>query len=272
MTEVNGVITTIAYELSSRYGTPIPLLQVAEDELIQVVCDDYGSNSFDGLTWFEPRTEEFYIHLNTNPTKKNFLESNKGRFTLAHELGHYFIPNHRLGLMNGDLKPHGSISYLTDLSSWQVEREADAFASALLMPSKSVIDIINGRPFDFHLIEEIAAMFQVSKSAAALRFAQIGNYPIMIVFAVDGKIRWVKRSADFPFWRLRYGSSKGDRVPEYTVMGTYFNDNDSSDCRKAETVYAQDCFSTRSVEDNLRQFYEWCIEYQNCALSVFWEK
>ena len=272
MTDNKGIISAIAFELSERYGVPSPLLQVAEDEFIRVICDDYGSTSFDGLTWFEPRTEEFYIHLNTNPARKNSLESTKGRFTLAHELGHYFIPSHRLGLMRGDLKPHGSINYLLDLPSWQIEREADSFASSLLMPSNRVHDMISGRPFCFHIIDEIAQQFQVSKSAAALRFAQIGNYPIMIVFAVDGKICWVKRSEDFPFWRLRYGSGKGDRVPEYTVMGSYFYDNDNSDCRKAETVYAQDCFSTRLAEDNMREFYEWCIEYRNSAFSVFWEK
>lgn len=272
MTDLGGIISTITQELSGRYGEPIPLLKVAEDEFIQVICDDYGSTSFDGLTWFEPTTDDFYIHLNINPVKKNYLESNKGRFTLAHELGHYFIPSHRVGLMRGDLKPHGSISYLTDLSSWQIERDADSFASSLLMPSRSVQDVIKGRPFGFHLIEEIATKFQVSKSAAALRFAQIGNYPIMIVYAIDGKIRWVKRSEDFPFVRLRYGSGKGDKVPEYSVMGTYFYENDNSDCRRAETVFAQDCFSTRFNEDNMRQFCEWCIEYRNSALSVFWEK
>lgn len=272
MIRVSSDITALAEAIATQYEVPISLEKVAEDELLEVICDDYGIGTFDGLTWFEPQTDDFYIHLNTNADKSNYLSKPKGRFTMAHELGHYFIPAHRLGIMSGDLKPHGSVSYLTNLTAWQIEREADAFASTLLMPSRSVKNFVAGKKFSFKVIEDIAAKFQVSKSAAALRFVDVGNNPIMVVYAVDGKIQWVSHSADFPFWRLRYGNGKGDKVPEYTVMGTYFYDNNNDDCRKEEIVYAQDCFETRSKDDNNRQFREWCIEYKNRALSVFWEK
>lgn len=272
MIRVSSDITALAEAIAAQYEVPISLEKVAEDELLEVICDDYGKGTFDGLTWFEPQTDDFYIHLNTNAGKQNYLSKPKGRFTMAHELGHYFIPAHRMGLMSGDLKPHGSVSYLTNQIAWQIEREADAFASTLLMPSQSVKEFVAGKKFSFKVIEDMAAKYQVSKSAAALRFSDIGNNPIMVVFAVDGKIRWVSHSEDFPFWRLRYGSAKGEKVPEYTVMGTYFYDNNNDDCRKEEIVFAQDCFETRSKDDNDRQFLEWCIEHQNCALSVFWEK
>lgn len=272
MINVSGSILALAEEIASRYTIPIPLEQVAEDELIRVICDDYGSASFDGLTWFEPDTEEFYIHLNTNPAKNNTLHHLKGRFTLAHELGHYFIPDHRVGLMSGELKPHGSLNFLNNIPAWMIEREADAFASSLLMPTCSVHAFIKDKPFNFQIIEAISDKYKVSKSTAALRFSVIGNYPIMIVYAVAGLIRWVSRSEHFPFWRLRYGNGKGDRVPENTVMGTYFYEKDNSDCRNAETVFAGDCFDTRTVADNNREFFEWCIEHGNSALSVFWEK
>lgn len=272
MIEADGGILALAEGVASRYESPVPLEQIAKDEFIHIICDDYGSTTFDGLTWFEQNTDEFYIHLNNNPSKRNSLTNMKGRFTLAHELGHYFIPSHRLGLITGELKPHGSINFINNPPAWQIEREADAFASVLLMPSDSIIDFIKGRAFDFQLIEAIADRYKVSKSAAALRYADIGNHPIMIVFAVDGRIRWVNRSKEFPFWRLKYGSGRGDCVPENTVMGTYFYEKDSSDCRNEETVYAGDCFDTRFDTDNRREFFEWCIEYKNCAISVFWEK
>lgn len=272
MIKVSNAILAIAEEVAARYEVPIPLLQVAEDEFLEVICDDYGNESFDGLTWFAPETEDFYIHLNTNSDKKNYLSKPRGRFTLAHELGHYFIPAHRLGLMRGDLKPHGSLNYLTNRPAWQMEREADIFASVLLMPTNSVKEFIKGRPFNFQLIEDMAVYYQVSKSAAALRFVDIGNYPIMVVYAVDSKIRWVSHSEDFPFRRLHNGNSNGDDVPENTVMGTYFYEKDDSDCQSEEIVYAKDCFDTRSEDDNMIVFNEWCIGYQNRALSVIWEK
>lgn len=269
---VNSIISQLAEDVASHYSEPIDLLSIANDELIKVILDDYGSSTFDGLTWFEALTDDFYIHLNTNPFKRNYPYTTKGRFTLAHELGHYFIPYHRQGLMSGVLKPHGSVSYLSNQGAWKIEREADAFASSLLMPSDSVKDFVRKKTFSFGLIEELANKYKVSKSAAALRFTDVGNTPIMVTYAVDGKIRWVSHSEDFPFWRMRYGSAKGDKVPEYTVMGTYFYEHDNSDCRQEETVFAKDCFYTRNEEDNNREFNEWCIEYRNSALSIFWEK
>lgn len=267
-----GEVLNLANEIAGRYEEPIPLLEIAEEELIRVICDDYGSTTFDGLTWFDAETDDFFIHLNTNRMRNNKPDSVKGRFTLAHELGHYFIPHHRLGLINGELKPHGSVNYLTNQSAWQLEREADSFASNMLMPTYSVKELIKGRRFDFSVIDDMTERYKVSKSAAALRFSDIGNAPILLVYAMDGKIQWVRKSEDFPFRRLRYGNGKGDRVPENTVMGTYFYEHDNSDCKQEETIYAGDCFDTRREEDNDRKFIEWCIEFQNKAFSVFWEK
>lgn len=269
---VSSGILYLANEVAERYTPPIPLLEIAEEEIIKVIWDDYGSTTFDGLTWFESETDDFYIHLNINRMRNNNPDTVMGRFTLAHELGHYFIPHHRIGLITGELKPHGSFNYLTNQSAWLLEREADAFASHLLMPTSSVKELIKGRSFHFGVIEEIAEKFKVSKSAAALRFVDIGNAPIMAVYAMDGRIQWVSRSNDFPFCRLRNGNGKGDKVPENTVIGTYFFEHDSSDCRMEETVYAKDCFDTLQEEDNNREFIEWCIEYKNKAFSVFWEK
>lgn len=268
----SGEVLNLANEIAQQYEIPIPLLDIAEEEFIKVIYDDYGSTTFDGLTWFDAETDDFFIHLNTNSLRNNKPNSVKGRFTLAHELGHYFIPHHRLGLINGELKPHGSVNYLTNQSAWQLERDADVFASNLLMPTNSVKELIKGRRFDFSVIEDMAERYKVSKSAAALRFTDIGNAPVLVVYAMDGKIQWVSKSEDFPFWRLRYGNGKGDRVPENTVMGTYFYGHDNSDCKQEETVYAGDCFDTRREEDNDRKFIEWCIEFQNKAFSVFWEK
>lgn len=249
---------------------PTNLDTIVEEEMLNVFYDDYGGNTFDGLTMFELSTDEFYIHINT--ARGNRPNSPKGRFTLAHELGHYFIPHHRLALMRGTMQPHGSINYLIDNESWKIEREADGFASKLLMPENSIKAFVSGREFDFQVLQDIAGVFQVSLSAAALRFVEIGNHPIMVVYGVDKMIRWVRKSEDFPFWRLRYGNGKGDRVPNNTVMGTYFYENDDSDCKSEETVYAEDWFDTRREDDNDREFVEWCIGYQDKAFSVIWEK
>lgn len=258
------------YPVVNEYcSMPVDLLQIAEEELINVIYDDYGYDTFDGLTMFEPSTDEFYIHINT--AKGNTKNSTKGRFTLAHELGHYFLPQHRWGLMRGKMKPHGSINYMMDYAAWKIEREADNFASSLLMPSEDFVAYIRNKSFNYQLLDGISKRYNVSLSAAAIRFIAIGNYPILILYAINGKIRWTNRSQEFPFYRLRYGNGRGDRVPENTVMGSYFYEHDDSDCKREEIVYAGDCFDTYRADDNERMFKEWCIPYKDKAFSIFWE-
>lgn len=94
----------IADEISSLFPIPIRLEDVIEDEGLNVIYDDYGQGTFDGMTWYEPNPDEFFIHMNT--ARGNAKGSAKGRFTLAHELGHYFIDHHRQALECDKMKPH----------------------------------------------------------------------------------------------------------------------------------------------------------------------
>jgi hypothetical protein len=265
--QINKSIGILAGKIAAQYPCyPTPLQQIADDELINVCYNHYGSSTFDGLTWFEKSTDDFYIHLNLD--RNNSSKSHKGHFTFAHELGHYFIPRHRIGIMRGLLKPHKYI-YGINKSSWQIEREADEFASCLLMPEENFKKFVKGKNFSFELIRELTARYVVSISAAAIRYAEIGCQPIMVVYAMDSKVRWVIRSDFFPYYRLRYGNA-GSRVPENTVLGTYFYENDDNDCKSEEIVFAGDCFDIYHKEDNKKEFTEYCIPYKNHALSIFW--
>ena len=40
MRKVSSGVTTLAEEVAARYEVPIPLEKVAEDELLEVICDD----------------------------------------------------------------------------------------------------------------------------------------------------------------------------------------------------------------------------------------
>ena len=65
---------------------------------------------------------------------------------------------------------------------------------------------------------------------------------------------------------------KDCRIPDNTVIGEYFYKNDDSCCKSQEIVYAKDCFDTYREEDNMREFFEWCVPFKNRAISVFWEE
>ncbi len=256
-------IKRLAEYIALQYDEKItPLEKIVEEEELEVFYDNYESNTFDGMTIYD--YGKFYIHLNID--KYNRPDSDRGRFTLAHELGHYFIDTHRIGLKNGLLEPHPSQTNQKQFVA--IEREADYFASCLLMPESRFQKDIGNKKFSFSLIDFLREEYKVSRTACALRFADIGNYPIIVVYAENNIIRWVHSSEDFPFkWLLNENT-----VPQNTVMGDYFNNNHVAEVFKTEQVWAIDCFKYVKKDDLQRIFNEYCITYKNSALSIFWEK
>ena len=238
-----------------------PLERIVADENLDVFYDNYESYTFDGMTIYD--NGKFYIHINTY--NGNRVDTDRGRFTLAHELGHYFIDTHRIGLKNGLLEPHPSLTNKAQYFS--IEREADYFAACLLMPEERFRKDIGNKKFGIKVIDYLRSEYKISRTACALRFADIGNYPLLIVYAENNIIRWFYSSEDFPFkWMIN------DKiVPRNTVMGDYFNNNHIAEVFRTEQVWAIDCFKYVKDEDRQRKFYEHCITHKNSALSLFWE-
>ena len=103
---------------------------IAEKKGIFYCFGRYG-NAFDGL--IEQENRFFHIFINT---ERAGAETPRARFTFAHELGHFFIDEHRQALLNGKTPVHPSF---TNFSSKNiVEVEADFFASSLLLPDSRI--------------------------------------------------------------------------------------------------------------------------------------
>jgi Zn-dependent peptidase ImmA (M78 family) len=236
-----------------------PLEKIVAAEELDLFYDSYG-DTFDGMTVYD--RGQFFIHINLQ--RSNKPGTTRARFTIAHELGHYFIDNHRIGLRSGLLTPHFSIN--NENTSNRIEREADYFASCLLMPEVRFKKFIHRRKFDFSIIKEAAEHFNTSITATAIRFSAIGNHPLMIVFSELGRIRWKWASPDFPYQYLLYTN----KVPENSVMGEYFSNG--IQVNSTEEVWGIDWFSGVSDRDLNLKFLEHCITHKNFALSIIWEK
>jgi Zn-dependent peptidase ImmA (M78 family) len=235
-----------------------PLERIIESEGVIVFYDDYG-NAFDGIIVYDSL---FYIHINTK--SGNRADSARGRFTLAHELGHYFIDNHRNGLQRGLLEPHPSKN--NEDKHQKIEREADYFASCLLMPEERFSKDCLRRKFSFSIIEELAEKYHVSLTACAIRFSDIGNHPIMIVYCEDNEVKWNWNSNDFPFKKI---AKDGKRVPEDTLVGEYFKTGKGF--KRTEQLLAGDWFNCYNYTDEGKRIYEHFIPHKNKVLSVIWE-
>lgn len=232
---------------------------IAEKLGITHCYGDYG-NAFDGL--IEQENGNFHIYINS----KNNINSPRSRFTFAHELGHYFIDEHRQSLLNGKTPSHPSFTNFS--SKNPVEMEADFFASSLLLPEERVKKDCFKKGFDFDLIEQISEKYKTSITATVLKLMTIDHYPIMIVCAVANKIKWFKYSHDFPFKWLKFSSGT---VPKNTLSGVYFKNKEKFD--EALPVTANDWFEYVPDKEVDREFYEKCIysDKHNFVLSIIWE-
>lgn len=254
-------INELASEIADIFS-PVNRIEpelIAEKVGITFSYGNYGINSFDGM--LEHRFGRFHIYINKDQHDNIF--SDRARFTFAHELGHYFIDEHRNSLASG-ISSH--CSYSGFKSKNKIERQADYFASCLLLPEKRVKKYCSRKKFSFSIIEELSRKFGISFSATSLRFSAIGMHPIMVVYSYENKIKWYWSSQDFPFKYLLYGKNN---LPENTVAGEYFS---KGICPKySEEVWAMDWFCNVDKRDAERKFNEQCKIYGNHCMSIIWE-
>lgn len=101
------------------------------------------------------------------------------RFSIAHELGHYFLhSNNSKGIFMDKLMFRKNIK-LYNRREEQVEIEANYFAANLLMPKQILINEINQLDYlddDEDNIKKLADKFQVSVSAMTFRLINLGLY------------------------------------------------------------------------------------------------
>jgi hypothetical protein len=103
------------------------------------------------------------------------------RFTVAHELGHYFLPGHPEHLFPGGKGIHKSNSGFT--SSDPYELAADFFAAALLMPENLFRTALKQAGNGFAAIEKLARQCRTSLTATGIRFAQYTYDPVAVIMS-----------------------------------------------------------------------------------------
>ena len=115
------------------------------------------------------------------------------RFTVAHELGHYYIDYHDGTNYQCFGKDIGSISS----SIRQDEREANEFAVELLMPDEAFRKDIRQRDVSLNSINSLAAKYGTSMTSTAIRYARCSPEACAIVVSEQCKIRYFAYSESF---------------------------------------------------------------------------
>jgi Zn-dependent peptidase ImmA (M78 family) len=233
---------------------------VAADNKISHSFGNY-ENAFDGL--LEHRFGKFHIYLNIDRVPDT--EHPRMRFTFAHELAHYFIDEHRNSLKNGKVPSHPSFNSL--IAKNVVEREADYFASCLLLPSVKVRNYCHRKPLSSKLIDDLSNHFRTSTSSVVFRYLELSLFPMMVIMTKLGIIEWKIATPDFKY---KYLVSKLNKVPPTTAAGEYFLKG--TRYRTEEIVFAEDWYSDYyRIKDE--QFYEKCYYLPgDKVMSVIWKK
>lgn len=166
---------------------PIDPLAILRVERITNSFNDYGG-AFDGLLEWRPR--RFHVYCDLSRVEKH--DSPRARFTLAHELGHYFIDEHRNALMSGQAPRHAS--FCDFQSPHLVEVEADCFASSLLMPRSRFQASAKKTGKDLDGVVLLANQYGTSITATALRLVQLDLSPCVVVKWEGGSYSWKRLS------------------------------------------------------------------------------
>ena len=159
--------------------------QVAEDLGIKVREDNF--QGFDGALIRSGKKTLILLSVT--------MSRNRKIFTLAHELGHWYMLEH---------KGKEYVCGTEDVEKYSptniTEHEADRFATEFLMPRKIFQKVMKNKLLSLASIEDIANYFNISMQAAARRYVQLAKFPCAVIVTDRGIIKWFFKSASFRYF------------------------------------------------------------------------
>lgn len=171
-------------------GAPLCPLAIAATESPQLVAigDDF-EDAFDGQLEYHSDQDRFLLFYNTkyDDGAPPGVHHPRTRFSIAHELGHYFLEHHHSYLRSGG-RSHGSRSEF--LANELVEREADSFAAALLMPEALMAPRVNSGELSPALLRELSDTFGTSLISTAIRAVRLSHFPCALIGIRGGALGW----------------------------------------------------------------------------------
>lgn len=143
------------------------------------------------------------------------------RFSVAHELGHYFLDGHIDHVLpkNGTHTSHAGF-----VSGDPYELEADQFAAGLLMPSAPFKRALRGKAPGLEAIESLAGLCKTSLTATAIRYAELTEDALAIIISTGATVDFCFMSETIKTLPQLSWLRKGSAVPHGTATAD-FNDS-----------------------------------------------
>ncbi len=194
-------------QLRAQFGavpTQIPLTGLAAAVGIEVITE-HDSASIEGMLVIKDGRGAVSLRRGMRPGRWNF--------TLAHEIGHYVIPNHRFQstkfqCAKSDFsRERGGGNWEKRPMPERIEVEANEFAAALLvpMPEFNIERRRLGVGCDIEHVRKLAEGFGVSQEVMAKVYVTNADEPVAIVTSHNGVVKRVIPQTGFPYLGLRGG-------------------------------------------------------------------
>ncbi len=131
------------------------------------------------------------------------------RFSIAHELGHWILHPH----LDQPLW-QSSKEEIHGYRGSQFEREANAFASELLLPGFLLREPAKKFAFEFPVVDRIAEKFCASATATALALSRHSKEQCVVVLSDGEHVLWSVRNPRLSDWDFRI--EKGAKLRDET--------------------------------------------------------
>ncbi len=166
MSRINQKIEDITSEIllnNDMYKIPVDIIKIANANGIKVYEADLD-RKISGAIRYSKEEENFKILVNKNDVRV------RQRFTIAHEIGHYFL--HKDFLKSEEVHIDTILYRANNENEEEAkkrEKEVDYFAGALLM-NRTLLQKLRNE----NTITELAEIFDVSVSAMTVRLDVLG--------------------------------------------------------------------------------------------------
>lgn len=140
------------------------------------------------------------------------------RFSIAHELGHYFLEGHVGHVLPKD-GMHQSHAGFTSADPY--EQEADSFAAGLIMPEALFRKALDKTEIGLPAVEAMATLCRSSLTATAIRYAELTDQAVAAILSTGPTIDYcilsdkMKSLPDLSWLR------KGSPVPKNTATARF---------------------------------------------------
>jgi hypothetical protein len=157
---------------------PIDPFAIARDRDIEVFAKPARDAGVSGM--LIRHGNDFAIAYATHIDNEPFQ-----RFSVSHELGHYFLPGHVEAVVD-EKGIHESRAGGNSTNKYEIE--ADQFAASFLMPRHLFIPALRSAGDGGAAIKYMAALCKTSLHATAIRYTQCIRDPVAIVISVGNTI------------------------------------------------------------------------------------